>query len=285
MTAQTTAHRPARINPDHLAVLIVAASLTGLLAVTSFLLSFVGLSAVAVWASVPWWLTWAVPVMIDSAILVYTLAALVLRARGEKTGRTWCSLALWAAVSVAANAIHAWVDAPSELQTVTGMIIAGLAPVALLLATHTLVDLIVAKPDTAAASAVVADGQANSGRTNSAPDPLVVLEQIETAPRADAGAEQAASASAGQTDGHEDGQRAADTAADDGRRTRPVRERRPAGSVEAVRPQIEALARQGLKGREIARRLGTGPTRTCEIVREVREAGTRFELLQETYPA
>lgn len=177
MTAQTTAHSPARINPDHLAVLIVAASLTGLLAATSFLLSFAGLSAVAEWASVPWWLTWAVPVMIDSAILVYTLAALVLQARGESTVRTWCSLALWTALSVAANSLHAWTDIPALVQTIAGMTIAGLAPIAVMLATHTLTDLLVAKPDTEAASAVAE----LAAVTDVAPDPLVVLEEIEEA--------------------------------------------------------------------------------------------------------
>ncbi len=276
MTAQTTAHSPARINPDHLAVLIVAASLTGLLAATSFLLSFAGLSAVAEWASVPWWLTWAVPVMIDSAILVYTLAALVLRARGEKTKRTWCSLGLWAAVSVAANSIHAWTDAPSDVQTVVGMTIAGLAPIALLLATHTLADLIVAKPDATAASAVEPDGQADAGTDGRTPDPLKVLEEIEQTAPAAVEVEPvvvAASVADGQADTRTDSRPVS---------VRPVRG--APGAVEAVRPQIEALARQGVKGREIARRLGVGSTRVCEIVRELK-AGDRFELVQETYPA
>jgi hypothetical protein len=286
MTAQT-AHTPARINPDHLAVLIVATVLTALLAGTSFMLSFAALEAVATWAAVPPALTWAVPAFIDAAILVYTLAALVARARGESARAAWSSLALWTIVSVTANALHAWADIPDDVRTIAGMTIAGLAPIAVLLATHTLADLVVAKPASAPDARTdtgQADTRADSGQRTDAPDPLVVLQEIESAPQTDGQvyeqttdttpdsgqADSGQAASAGQADSPP--VRAVVATADSEHRTRPVRGRRVPGPVEAVRPQIEELARQGMTGREIARRLGTGPTRTCEIVREVREA-------------
>ncbi|MFJ4105926.1 hypothetical protein [Oerskovia enterophila] len=68
-------------------------------------------------------------------------------------------------------------------------------------------------------------------------------------------------------------------------RTVSVRSARSSVSVEAVCPDIERRVREGASGREIARDLGLGRTRVCEIVREVRAASERFELVEETYPA
>ncbi len=138
-----TAHRPARINPDTLPVLVLASALTAALAVTSFLLTFAALSDVARWAAVPDSLAWAVPVMLDGAIVVYTLAVLVARARGERAVPAWIGLAGFTAVSVIANAAHA-ADVPPAVQAALGVTIAGLAPLAVMLATHTLARLIVA---------------------------------------------------------------------------------------------------------------------------------------------
>ena len=139
-------HSPARINPDSRGVLYLAVGITVLLALASFLLSYAGLVAVAAWAAVPTWLSWAVPVTIDGAILVYTLAALVFRARGEGARMAWLSLSLFTALSVAANAAHAWDAGQGDPRSGLGAVIAGLAPVAVLLTTHTLARLIIAPP-------------------------------------------------------------------------------------------------------------------------------------------
>ncbi|UVK59065.1 hypothetical protein SEA_CEN1621_50 [Microbacterium phage Cen1621] len=140
----TSSHRPARINPDSLGALVVAVSLTALLAAVSFLLSFNGLSDAASWANVPAWLAWGIPAYVDGAILVYTVAALIFRARGESARLAWGSLALYASLSVAANGVHAWDNAPEELKAALGVVLAALAPVAVLLTTHTIARLIVA---------------------------------------------------------------------------------------------------------------------------------------------
>ncbi|QWY81876.1 membrane protein [Microbacterium phage Honk] len=139
-------HRPARINPDSLGALVVSVTLTALLAGVSFLLSFNGLSDAATWANVPAWLAWGIPAYVDGAILVYTVAALIFRARGESARLAWASLALYASLSVAANGVHAWDAAPEELKAALGVVLAALAPVAVLLTTHTLARLIVAPP-------------------------------------------------------------------------------------------------------------------------------------------
>ncbi|AWY06681.1 DNA binding domain protein [Microbacterium phage Zeta1847] len=140
-------HSRAYIKPDSLPVLVVAVVITTALGLSSFLLSYAGLTAAAEWANVPPWLAWAIPVTFDGAILVYTLAALVFRARGESARLAWLSLSLFTGLSVVANGLHAWDAAPEVLRTVLGIIIAGLAPVAVLLTTHTLARLIVARPD------------------------------------------------------------------------------------------------------------------------------------------
>jgi hypothetical protein len=136
---------PSRIDPDTRGVLIAATVSAALIAAVSFALSAAGLVQVAAWAHVPWCLRWGAPVMIDGAIAVYTLAVLVFRARGESTVVAWVSLALWTAVSVGGNAAHGW-EPPALVQRAVGTVVVALAPVAVVLAVHTISDLIVARP-------------------------------------------------------------------------------------------------------------------------------------------
>ncbi|WP_164545144.1 DUF2637 domain-containing protein [Antribacter gilvus] len=139
--------RAARLDPDTLPSLIVAVVLTATLGAVSFTLSYAGLVGVAAWAAVPGYLAWTVPVTIDASILVYTLAVFIFRARGESNGRAWTSLILFTAVSVAANAAHAWDASAHDWHGYAGAFIAGLAPVSVLLTTHTLAELVVVKPE------------------------------------------------------------------------------------------------------------------------------------------
>jgi hypothetical protein len=134
------------MNADSRVMLVIAIGFTSVVGVTSFMLSYAGLGAAATWGHVPSWLAWAVPVTIDGSILVYTVAALVYRARGESARVAWASLAGFASLSVLANSVHAWDAAPDVVRTTIGVVIAGLAPVAVLLTTHTLVRLVVAPP-------------------------------------------------------------------------------------------------------------------------------------------
>ena len=136
-------------------MLVVALVGTVTLFAVSFLLSYAGLAEAAGWARVPAGLSWAVPVTIDGSILVYTIAAWVFRARGESARLAWAALTLFAVLSVVANAVHAWGDSPAALRTALGMVIAGLAPVAVVLTTHTIGRLIIAPPDAAASDAVL----------------------------------------------------------------------------------------------------------------------------------
>ncbi|WWV91893.1 excisionase [Microbacterium phage phiMiGM15] len=170
---------PARINPDSRGVLYAALGVTVALALASFLLSYAGLVAVAAWAAVPSWLSWAVPVTIDGAILVYTLAALVFRARGEGARVAWLSLSLFTALSVAANAAHAWDAGQADTRAALGATIAGLAPVAVLLTTHTIARLIIAPPTERTTAVPERDAWAAAAERLWAAD---ALEQDEPAP-------------------------------------------------------------------------------------------------------
>uniref|UniRef100_UPI003F490EBD DUF2637 domain-containing protein n=1 Tax=Promicromonospora sp. CA-291202 TaxID=3240016 RepID=UPI003F490EBD len=133
-----------RLNADQVLVVALAILFGVTIAAASFVLSFHGLRDVATWGRVPLWLAWLVPVMIDAAVLCYTLAWLVQRARRESTVLSWCALALFTAVSTLGNTLHGW--EPSELvQRIVGTAVVGLAPIAMLLATHTLAQLLTAR--------------------------------------------------------------------------------------------------------------------------------------------
>ncbi len=147
-TMPTPHHRPARINPDTRHALVAAMSATGLLVAVSFVLSFAGLSALAPWAAVPWFLASLVPLFIDGAILVYTYSALAARARGESAVRPWTWVALWTAVSSLANAAHAFGMGPGGWQGTVGAILAGLFPIGSLLGCHEIADRMIERPDT-----------------------------------------------------------------------------------------------------------------------------------------
>jgi hypothetical protein len=130
-----------RLNPDRLPVIIAAVTFGALIVGASFTLSYAGLSDVAAWGGAPELLRPLVPIMIDAALLTYTLSWLVQRARGESTWLSWSSLALFTAVSLLGNSLHGW--QPSlEVQRIVGTAIVGLAPIAVLLATHTLAQLL-----------------------------------------------------------------------------------------------------------------------------------------------
>lgn len=130
-----------RLNADRAPVVVLTILFGMTIAGASFVLSFNGLRDVATWGRVPEPLAWLVPVMIDAAVLCYTLAWLVQRARRESVWLSWCSLALFTAVSTLGNTLHGW--QPSEdVQRIVGTAVVGLAPLAMLLATHTLAQLL-----------------------------------------------------------------------------------------------------------------------------------------------
>lgn len=129
-----------RINPDSLYTLWFTVILICTLGLTSFMVSFNGLHDVAGWVGLPVWLRWAVPIFIDIAILAYSLAAVIHRARGETVWPTWTTLGAFTLLSVIANGVHALTRGAgtTAVQSWIGAGIAGMAPIAVFAATEQL---------------------------------------------------------------------------------------------------------------------------------------------------
>jgi hypothetical protein len=142
--------RSSRIEPDSRTMTMASMTLVGILAVASFTLSFQGLIQAADWAGIAPQLRWLVPIVVDSTILVYAVAASVQRARGESTVVSWCAVGFFTAVSVAANAAHVLapngVPVPIDGTVIFGAFLAAIMPISLFFATETTVQLAVAPP-------------------------------------------------------------------------------------------------------------------------------------------
>jgi hypothetical protein len=129
-------------------MMLLSLGLVAVLAVASFTLSFLGLIQAAGWAGIPEHLRWLVPIVVDSTILVYAVAASVQRARGESTTLSWVAVGFFTLVSVLANAAHVLapggVLAPLDATVIFGAFLAAIMPVSLFFATETTVKLAVA---------------------------------------------------------------------------------------------------------------------------------------------
>lgn len=154
----------ARINPDSRPVLWFTVFLVALLGITSFMVSFNGLHDVASWVGLPGWLRWTVPVFIDIAILAYSMAAVIHRARGEAVALTWATLMVFTLISVFANGAHALAvgEGQTALQSWIGAAIAAAAPLSVFAATEELSRLAFGKSEVeeAPAPTVLADVKA-----------------------------------------------------------------------------------------------------------------------------
>lgn len=238
-----TTRAPARINPDTVAVLILVLLGIAALIAASAALSFDGLTGIAAWAGVLVDRAWLVPVFIEGAILVYTGVAIVHQARHEDrlARRAWTWVRLWTLVSSAANGSHAWDAGPGGWQGIVGVVIAALIPVGVYVAVHMAAGLIVELTALEPATAAAAGAEAEPARTDVAPDPLIVLEEIEQAGPATTVAGRGV---AGQ--------------------------RRPSLSARDTE-RIATLARTThLSGTKIAEQLGTSKNKTCALVVQVR---------------
>ena len=126
-----------RINPDAIPVLATAVILVGVLMISSFIVSFNGLYDVAQWTGLPVFLQWLPALFIDAAILAYTIALVVFKARGESVWRTIAALIAFAGISVVANIAHTvafWEGELTDYRAWIGVLITATAPIAVLLA-------------------------------------------------------------------------------------------------------------------------------------------------------
>lgn len=136
------------LNPRTLKVVLFAAvTLTMLVAVGSFVLSFNGLRDLAATYGIPASLAWVFPLTIDGTVIAATLAVVVI----PKGVYGWTVLAGAALISITGNGVHAVQWGP------IGIAIATVPPVLLLATTHVLVKL--AQPRQVPALAVVQDAR------------------------------------------------------------------------------------------------------------------------------
>ena len=138
-----------RLNPDSTPVLVSAVALVSVLMITSFIVSFSGIYDVSAWTGLPVFLQWLPALFIDAAILAYTIALIVFKARGESTWRTTLGLIGFASMSVIANITHTlsfWNGSLADYRAWMGVVITASAPIAVLLASEEITRLAFAKP-------------------------------------------------------------------------------------------------------------------------------------------
>ncbi|GGG21055.1 hypothetical protein GCM10007304_38640 [Rhodococcoides trifolii] len=126
-------------------VLVTAVCITTVIGVASFVLSFAALWDLATMAGIPRSLSWLWPVIVDGTILQATIAVIALASYPDQaSGRRffWGVLFVAASVSVAANALHAFISGAGTLPPVLSAAMATVAPVSLLAATHGLAVLV-----------------------------------------------------------------------------------------------------------------------------------------------
>lgn len=116
-----------------------AVVITAAIGAGSFVLSFSALRDLAARAGVPRDLAWLWPMIVDGAILQATMAVVALAAFSRQRGSRrffWAVLACAAVVSVGSNALHAVLPRSAALPGWLAALIAMVAPVSLLAATH-----------------------------------------------------------------------------------------------------------------------------------------------------
>lgn len=173
---------PAR--PWYTTVLVILACVVasvGTLAVMAagFALSFDGIRRVGIAAYINPVLAWMLPVAIDGAMAVAMVTAIVLRALGRTPIYPWLVVVAGAGISIACNALHAFVHAGAiELPPRIAMAVSAIPALTLALSVHLLVTLatavVSARPAPSPAAVTIAAGQVVR------PEPAPVDEEPET---------------------------------------------------------------------------------------------------------
>ena len=141
--------KPVRLNPDSIPVLATAVILVAVLMISSFIVSFTGIYDVSQWTGIPQVIQWLPALFIDAAILAYTIALVVFKARGESVWRTVMGLIAFAGISVVANVAHTlsfWNGELTDFRAWIGVVITAAAPIAVLLAAEEITRLAFERP-------------------------------------------------------------------------------------------------------------------------------------------
>jgi hypothetical protein len=113
---------------------------TVFIAVGAFWLSFTSLADLARRSGIPSTQAWAWPLIVDGIIVVGTVAVVALAGQ-RGAWYPWMLLMIGAAVSVAANSIHAVVTADADVLPLLAASVAAVPPLVLLAITHLTVAL------------------------------------------------------------------------------------------------------------------------------------------------
>ncbi|SDH21524.1 Helix-turn-helix [Microbacterium pygmaeum] len=131
---------PAQMRSGRIAVWTAVAG-TVFIAIGAFWLSFTALADLAHRSGIDANQAWAWPLIVDGIIVVGTVSVVAL-AGGREAWYPWMLLVAGAAVSVAANAIHAVVAADADVPPVLAASLAAVPPLVLLAITHLTVVLV-----------------------------------------------------------------------------------------------------------------------------------------------
>ncbi|MFT4261951.1 MAG: DUF2637 domain-containing protein [Nocardioides sp.] len=124
---------------------VVATAIAGtvVIAAGAFWLSFTSLTDLARRSGIAPSRAWVWPLIVDGIIVVATVAVVALSSSSDPhaTWYPWSLLASGAAVSVAANALHAVIAADADVPALVAASVASVPPVVLLAITHLTVHL------------------------------------------------------------------------------------------------------------------------------------------------
>ncbi|MBS3180027.1 MULTISPECIES: helix-turn-helix domain-containing protein [unclassified Pseudoclavibacter] len=134
-----------RLHGDTRTLVVAVTALVAALGIVSFTAGVPGLMAVGAWALLPGWMSALVPVIVDGGILVFSLVAVVRRARHEGAIFAWSCLAILTLGSVAAQVAHVLLESGAVTATaIAGAVVAGAFPSVVFASTHAILDLAIA---------------------------------------------------------------------------------------------------------------------------------------------
>lgn len=143
--------KAARISPESKPIAYGAAVLAGGIYLGAFASSFFGQASLARFMLIPEPLHFVVPAVVDLALILFTMATLVRRSRGESTLVTNLATAFWTVVSITANVAHVLIPAGPYASwsagTYAGATFSALMPLAALGASLVVENVLIAPPE------------------------------------------------------------------------------------------------------------------------------------------
>ncbi len=142
--------KAARISPDSRPIAYGAAGLATLIYLGAFATSFFGQASLAAYMLIPQQLQYVAPAVVDLALILFTLATLVRKSRGESTLVANLATGFWTAVSIGANVSHVLIPAGPPTSWTAGIYagaaLSALMPLAALGASLVIENVLIAGP-------------------------------------------------------------------------------------------------------------------------------------------